>query len=175
MKQLYASAVFYPTLWWNVLLGRIICVRNWWDDVNEHVVLGALPFESDVENLADVGIGAVVNTCVEYGGPVNAYKEFGIEQLRVPTTDFTHPSLQSVEKAVDFMEQQIENGKRVYVHCKAGRARSATVVACWLIKRFQMTANDAQQLMLKVRPHVNPKIELRPVVIEFEQKHRSKS
>lgn len=172
-NQLYANLVFYPTLLWNMLLGRVLKIRNWWDAVDQDVVLGAYPFARDVKQLSEIGIGAVVNTCQEYQGPVTEYEKYGIQQLRIPTTDFTHPTLQSIERAVDFMERSIQQGKRVYVHCKAGRARSATVVACWLIKHRGMTADQAQAQMLQARSHVNPHIAQRAVVRQFERKYRS--
>ncbi len=171
MKRLTANLVFYPTLLWNLLLGRVLRLRHWWDVVDEDVVIGALPFPRDVPKLAELGIGAVVNTCYEYEGPQAAYQQYGIEQLYVPTVDFAHPTLESLELAVRFMEQQVGEGKRVYVHCKAGRARSATVVVCWLIAQHQMTARQAQQILLQVRPHVNPHVWQRPVVQEFEARH----
>ena len=153
------------------MLGRVLKVRNWWDDVNEDIVLGAYPFETDVPELAKIGVRAVVNTCHEYAGPTQAYQEYSIEQFRIPTTDFTHPSQNDVEAAVAFMDDAIKKGARVYVHCKAGRARSATVVACWLIKNKKMTAMEAQNFLLRARSHVNKKLALRPVVIEFEKKY----
>ena len=161
-NQFYASAVFYPTLFWNMLLGRVLNVRNWWDAVDDDVILGAYPFPVDVGKLAELGVGAVVNTCAEYAGPVKEYQRFNIEQLRVPTIDFTHPSLESLQTATEFMDDQIRQGKKVYVHCKAGRARSATVVACWLIRYRRMNAEQAQQQMLQVRAHVNPMIASTP-------------
>jgi len=169
--RITAAILFYPTLALNVLLARVLTVRNWWDDVDDHVVLGAMPFKSDVRKLSDIGVGAVVNTCEEYPGPMEKYDKFGITQLRVPTVDFTHPSLDSVERAVTFMEEQAEDGHKIYVHCKAGRARSATVVLCWLIKREQMTAKQAQQKLLDVRSHVNPRLTERPVVQQYESKY----
>ena len=169
-SQIYADTVFYPTLIWNMILGRVFKLRNWWDAVDENVILGAYPFRSDVRKLSELGVGAVVNTCAEYEGPVAQYRQFGIEQLRVPTIDFTHPTLESLVRATDFMSLQIEQGKKVYVHCKAGRARSATVVAAWLIRNANMTADEAQELMLKVRSHINPRIAERPVVKEFESR-----
>ena len=171
MKQLYADAVFYPTLWWNMLLGRVLKIRNWWDEIDNDVILGAYPFPSDIEKLSELGVGAVVNTCHEYGGPIEQYQRFDIRQIHIPTTDFTHPKLEDIDAAVDFMCEQISDGRRVYVHCKAGRARSATVVSCWLIRARQMSAQEAQQTMLRARPHVNPRIAERPVVKEFESKY----
>ena len=171
LKQFFADAVFYPTLWWSMLLARKLKVRNWWDDVNEHIVLGAYPFDVDVARLAQEGVTAVVNTCQEYAGPVAEYEKHSISQLRIPTIDFTHPSFEDVERAVEFMDRQIASGGRIYVHCKAGRARSATVVACWLIKNRKMTADAAQQFLLSKRSHVNRRLALRPVVQQFEQSY----
>ena len=93
MPRTLARLLFVPTLLWNLLLGRVLRVRNWWDRVDEHVILGALPFAADVPRLAAVGVRAVVNTCEEYVGPVAEYAVAGIEQLRVPTTDFQPPQL----------------------------------------------------------------------------------
>lgn len=172
-NRLVANLIFYPTLGWNVLLGRILKVRNWWDKVDENIVLGAMPFTSDVEPLAGLGVRGVVNTCEEYEGPIALYRKHGIEQFRMPTIDFTHPKLSDVEDAVGFMDTQIEAGNRVYVHCKAGRARSATVVICWLIKNRNVTAEEGQKILLDARPHVNPRLPSRPVVKEFEKKWRN--
>jgi len=130
-------------------------------------VLGAMPFAKDVPGLAAEGVKAVVNTCREYAGPVEQYKKFGIEQLRVPTIDFTPPTLEHVEEAVAFMKRHSEAGDSIYVHCKAGRARSATVAVCWLVDCRGMTPRAAQDLLLQKRPHVNPRLLERKVVQQF--------
>lgn len=169
-----ARTIFYPTLCWNMLLGRWLKVRNWWDEVDPNVIIGAFPFARDVSKLADAGVGAVVNTCEEYEGPVEQYIEHDIRQLRIPTVDFTHPSFDDVQKAVNFMVEQIEDGRKVYVHCKAGRARSATVVLCWLIQTQGLSAEEGQQVLLRCRPHVNPRLVERPVVQQFENKYFKK-
>jgi atypical dual specificity phosphatase len=169
-KRLKARLFFLPTLGWNLLLGRVLATRHWWDEIDPTVWLGALPFRSDVKKLAQVGVTAVVNTCEEYAGPVAEYEKFGIRQLRIPTVDFTHPTLADVEKAVEFIENQRRNGGKVYVHCKAGRGRSATVVACWLIAAKGLNRQQAQRLLSERRPHVNPRIGDRPVVKEFESR-----
>ena len=118
-------------------------------------------------NLAELGVTSVVNTCDEYAGPVDAYQQHGIQQLRIPTVDFTHPLIEDVIKAVDFIEKQVADGSTVYIHCKAGRARSATVALCWLIRHQGLSPREAQKLLLDKRPHVNPRVFARPVVKQF--------
>ncbi|KAA1257638.1 hypothetical protein LF1_01260 [Rubripirellula obstinata] len=169
LKRMYARTVFYPTLAWNVTLGRILKVRNWWDSIDDNVIVGARPSARDVAVMHAAGVRAVVNTCEEYAGPTKQYSEHGIAQLHIPTTDFTHPKLQDVIDAVEFVQQHASAGETVYIHCKAGRARSATVALCWLMKYRSMTAMEAQALLLKCRPHVNPRLPERPVVKEFAE------
>lgn len=170
MRWLIAHLLFIPSYLWNLLLGRVLKIRNWWDEVDEAVILGARPSRRDVERLKKLGVTAVVNTCEEYAGPVEQYAEAGIEQLHVPTIDFTPPTLESVSAAVTFMEERIEKGGILYVHCKAGRGRSATVVLCWLMSAQGMTASEAQAHLLKCRPHVLSRLEQRAVVGEFAAK-----
>ncbi|MEM9587622.1 MAG: dual specificity protein phosphatase family protein [Planctomycetota bacterium] len=158
---------------WNYLLGRILKVRNWWDAVDDRVLVGARPFPSDVQSLHDAGVRAVVNTCEEYAGPIKEYGRIGLEQLHIPTTDFTHPSLVDVQRAVEFVQRFAEAGDKVYIHCKAGRARSATVAICWLMKYRGLTPQQAQQQLLTARPHINPRLTERPVVRQFYDQLRS--
>lgn len=165
--RLYAGAVFYPTLAWNILLGRVLKTRNWWDFIDDHVIVGARPFARDVESLASIGVRAVVNTCEEYAGPVEEYHRLGVVQLHIPTIDFTHPTIESIRQGVEFIDEHVRAGDVVYIHCKAGRARSATVAICWLIQHRHMTPADAQTLLLSKRPHVNPRLTERAVVKEF--------
>lgn len=170
MRSLIARLLFWPTLGWNLLLARLIPARRrWWDRVDRNVILGALPFEKDAQVLYDAGVRAVVNTCEEYTGPVEEYERLGIEQFRMPTTDFTPPRLADVRRAVAFIAAKADRGETVYVHCKAGRARSATVVACWLMYRYRISADEAASRLRQVRPHIVKELENRAVVREFEK------
>lgn len=168
MPPWFARLIFWPTFFWNLLLGRVLRIRHWWDYVDEHVILGARPLRKDVQTLAtDLQVTGVVNMCEEFRGHDELYRQQGIEQLWLPTTDFQPPTLDSVARGVEFLQSHASRGGKVYVHCKAGRARSATVVICWLVKYRGMTLEQAQQHLLKCRPHTNARLAERPVVQEF--------
>lgn len=171
--RLFSQTVFYPTHWWNLLMSKVLHFRNWWDEADEGLILGARPNAKDATKLAELGVTGVVNTCDEYEGPVDAYRELNIQQLHIPTIDFTHPSIDAVESAVDFITEEVERGGRVYVHCKAGRARSATVAICWLMDYRKMAPEEAQKHLLKIRHQVNPRLLQRPVVQEFIRRRSS--
>ena len=171
--RIYAAAVFYPTLAWNFLLARVLHRRRWSDRIDDHVIVGAYPFARDVKQMVRDGVGAVVNTCEEYAGPAKQYQSAGIEQLHIPTTDFTHPTADDVDRAVEFVQRHAAAGRTVYIHCKAGRARSATVALAWLVRHRGMTPADAQRHLLAARPHVNPHIMDRPVIAELQRRWQS--
>lgn len=165
----YAHLVYWPTWAWNITLGRFLKVRNWWDEIDTQVLLGACPLRSDLEKLRAAGVQAVVNTCEEFPGFTADYRRLGIDQLYLPTVDFTHPSRKDIDRAVQFIDDAIAAGKKVYIHCKAGRGRSATIAICWLMHSRGLSLHQAQQHLLRCRPHVNPRLTTRPVVRQYAE------
>ena len=164
------ATVFYPTLAWNFSLARIFRRPTLVGQSRSACHRGRVPVRSrDVAAMHEAGVRAVVNTCEEYAGPVAEYEKYGIEQLRIPTTDFTHPRLEDVARAVEFVQQHVQAGETVYIHCKAGRARSATVALCWLMKYRGVTMEEGQAKLLESRPHVNRRLTERPVVQQFAE------
>lgn len=167
--------LFWPTLVWNALLGRVLRSRRWWDRIEPNLLLGAMPFHSDVAKMAEEGVTAVINMCQEYQGPLQEYQVHGIEQLWLPTVDFSPPSIEFIRKGVDFIDRHLKVGGTVYVHCKAGRARSATIVLCFLVRHRGMDPQQAQAHLLRCRPHVHSSLNERDVVKEFIRDTPSKA
>jgi len=52
---MFARVSFYPTLLYNVLMEKA-SARNWYDRIDEHVILGALPFRSQANDVSNRGI-----------------------------------------------------------------------------------------------------------------------
>lgn len=171
LQRLTAGILYWPTFAYNVFLGRFLRWRHWWDAVDGHCILGAVPLSGDPERLKQLGVTGVVNMCEEYAGPLPEYQRLGIEQLWLPTTDFQHPSREMVDQGAGFIERHKQKGGKVYVHCKAGRARSATVVLWWMVRYGGMTPQAAQRRLLEVRPHVHSRVYLRPVIQELYRQH----
>ena len=166
MSRLLARMLFFPTLAWNALCGLIVRRREWWNTVDDCVILGALPFRWHVPPLKALGVTSVINMCEEWSGPSSIYAQHGIVQLRLPTVDYHPPSVERIEQGVAFIRERHDSGDRVYIHCKAGCGRSATVVLCWLMSQG-MTPEEAQRHLLQCRPHVSRRLDKRTVVQEF--------
>ena len=85
------------------------------------------------------------------------WKALGVDFLQLPTTDiFEAPTQEKLIKGVSYINRVSETypHSSVYVHCKAGRTRSATLVGCYLIEKYGMSPEEAVSLMMEKRPHV---------------------
>ncbi len=54
------------------------------------------------------------------------------------------------------IEQAGREGKRVLVHCRAGRSRSASIVISYLMKKKGMTLKEAYLLVKEQKPDIRP-------------------
>nr|GMD59388.1 putative dual specificity protein phosphatase DSP8 [Ipomoea batatas] len=153
-----ARALFYPTLLYNVLRNKVQAEFRWWDRVDEFILLGAVPFPADVPHLKALGVIGVVtlNEPYETLVPTSLYRDHGINHLVIPTRDYLFaPSFLDISQAVDFIQGNASSGKTTFVHCKAGRGRSTTIVLCYLVKHKQMTPEAAFDYVRSIRPRVS--------------------
>ncbi|MFK7824822.1 MAG: dual specificity protein phosphatase family protein [Oligoflexales bacterium] len=60
-----------------------------------------------------------------------------------------------IDQGADFIHSQISRGRNVFVHCKSGKGRSATMVAAYLIKYRNLSADEAITLVHSQRRHVS--------------------
>ncbi|CAF1116209.1 unnamed protein product [Adineta ricciae] len=148
---LYDVPAFLLVLIFKLLNNPLNCLYS---QISTHCYLGCLPLPSDVAELNKVAIKNVVNMCAEYRGPRKTYEKYGIKQLYLPTIDTVSPSRQTIEKAMKFMKEALDRNENIFVHCKAGMGRSATIVYCHLIANEHMTPEDAMKLIKEKRPEV---------------------
>ncbi|XP_058484614.1 phosphatidylglycerophosphatase and protein-tyrosine phosphatase 1 [Solea solea] len=160
MSGALARLLFYPTLAYNVVMEKVTS-RRWFDRVDETVVLGALPFRSMTRQLVETeNIRGVITMNEDYETKFfcNTSEEWqaaGVEQLRLSTVDITGvPTLENLHRGVEFALQHRDKGSSVYIHCKAGRSRSATMAAAYLIRLNCWTPEEACQKLASVRPHI---------------------
>ncbi|KAK0156148.1 Phosphatidylglycerophosphatase and protein-tyrosine phosphatase 1 [Merluccius polli] len=160
MSGALARLLFYPTLAYNVVMEKVSS-RQWFNRVDQTVILGALPFKSMTKELVEnENVRGVITMNEEYEtkyfcNSAEEWRAAGVEQLRLSTVDLTGvPSLDNLHRGVDFVMRHREEGNSVYVHCKAGRCRSATLVAAYLIRLHCWTPEEAHHMLAAIRPHV---------------------
>jgi len=170
LGAMFARITFLPTLAYNVAMERL-SARRWYDRMDNKVILGALPFRSDyTKNMVErENIKGVVSMNEDYelalfSHQAEGWSKLGVEFLQLSTTDiFSAPSQEKLQRGVEFISDisSRPEGGSVYVHCKAGRTRSATLVGCYLMDKHRAEGQGektnpelAVQIMKKLRPHV---------------------
>ncbi|XP_055903517.1 phosphatidylglycerophosphatase and protein-tyrosine phosphatase 1-like [Eupeodes corollae] len=174
MADIFARVSFYPSLLYNVIVEKTTS-KHWFDRVDENVILGALPFRSMTNNLVrKENLKAVVAMNEDYeltvfSNDAPKWARLGIDFLQLATTDFESPSQEKLYRGVEFINKFLakndripnlstsslpENFGTVYVHCKAGRSRSSTLVGCYLMMRNNWTPEQAVDFMHELRPQI---------------------
>ncbi|XP_004437014.2 PREDICTED: phosphatidylglycerophosphatase and protein-tyrosine phosphatase 1 isoform X1 [Ceratotherium simum simum] len=158
-----ARVLFYPTLLYTVFRGKAPgrAHRDWYHRIDPTVLLGALPLRSMTRRLVqDENVRGVITMNEEYEtrflcNSAKEWKKVGVEQLRLSTVDMTGiPTLANLQKGVQFALKYQSLGQCVYVHCKAGRSRSATMVAAYLIQVHNWSPEEAVGAIAKIRSHI---------------------
>ena len=66
-----------------------------------------------------------------------------VNYLHVHSNDMGIPEFSDLANSVDFIHQRITQNEPVMVHCLAGLGRTGTILACYLIKYENMSADGA--------------------------------
>merc|ERR1712187_363947 len=95
--------------------------------------------KQDVGWMANHGIVAVLNMTAEWPGPENEYSALQppIQQLRLYVTDGFPPSAAKLNEGITWMEEILKEqpGKRIFIHCKGGMGRAATMALAWFLSK----------------------------------------
>jgi atypical dual specificity phosphatase len=75
-----------------------------------------------------------------------------IDHVHLKVKDYGTPSLKQLDNTIDFMKKKIERGKSVLVHCAAGKGRTGTILAAYLVKEENLTAVQAINKIRELRP-----------------------
>jgi atypical dual specificity phosphatase len=94
---------------------------------------------------------------------------FGFTELHLPMRDFAAPSPEILRRGVESIENALAIGRRVAVHCGAGRGRTGTLVACVLVARGS-AALDAIAHVRQLRPGAVETRAQEDAVLAFERR-----
>lgn len=72
---------------------------------------------------------------------MNYEEHFNVLHSEIP--DFGAPSHEQGHDIVNWIHKELNQGKKVVVHCFIGRGRTGTLLAAYLIKYCNMTPQDA--------------------------------
>lgn len=136
--------------------------HRWFDAITPNLWLGGAPtYERDYQFLLDNDITAVLDMRAEREGDRAFYERHGINYRRLAVLDAMVPPDEYLSEGADWINEQIEDGRKVLVHCAKGRGRSATLAAAYMMRHGDQTFDECSTTMKEIRP-----------LVKLEDRHR---
>jgi atypical dual specificity phosphatase len=107
--------------------------------------------DDEFEWLVDRGIKAIV-TVREVPLPQGWFNGNDISYLHMKVEDYGAPSIEEIDAGVKFIEEQLQSARPVMVHCAAGKGRTGTILAAFLVKNEELPAKEAIEKLRRIRP-----------------------
>ncbi len=178
-KTFFQKMLFPVTFYSGTLLPEFLG-NSHWNHITDNLILGALPIATEVSGMGNHR-DKIIAACEEKGRPLGAvysivnpfeikgenlgltpvspedWQAKNVKHTLIPMDDFGgNIDINLLKNIVDDMHQVIESGKSVYVHCKAGKGRSFTIIIAYLLMHSDMNVTQIFGYIREKRPQVSP-------------------
>jgi atypical dual specificity phosphatase len=121
------------------------------------IYLGSAPtYEQDFPSGVNTVISCIRDKEAERHSFVKAeeWQEKGVKIIRTPIEDFSSKGLDNdrLDELAAHIKADLDQGKSIYVHCKAGRSRSASAIIAYYMRYEGLTLVQAHDLINAQRP-----------------------
>jgi predicted protein tyrosine phosphatase len=148
------------------------------DDYNiivPNVFLGNMKMASDLDFLQKNNIQAILNCTpdLEYHQYFEDKPKFRININDSKNIENINKFKSEVINGINFIEGCVEENKPVYVHCYWGLMRSATLVAGYIIKKYNVSREDAISIVKSQRPRALSSLyNFNEILLHVEENYR---
>ena len=132
-----------------------------------HVLLGSVPLkglrhdrvlvrEAQVTDVLAIMEPFELGATTLVGSPVAAddWKKVDVSFHYLSSPDFTPPAMSILHQGADTIHEVAKREGKIYVHCKSGIGRSASLVLAYLVKHKKMRADDAHAAVARQRSYI---------------------
>jgi len=159
--------------------------NEWWTAITDQIILGGIPLKSHADRLIKNKVTHILTLLEPFElipGLISPLSQKTIERLNIKNQifvcqDFTGVSAETIHEAVEYLHTAISQvDQKIYVHCKAGRGRSATVVVAYLLKygcagkKFNQFI-EAYAFVKNKRPRVNLNVHQQKTIEDYYLKY----
>jgi atypical dual specificity phosphatase len=145
---------YYITTVFSKYVSHKFLYGDWWTVIDNNVILGAIPLQNEdhLNKLKAEGVGAVICLLEDfemkptlYFQPVSEedWKKENIKFMHVSVPDGGGVQLDDIIKCMNFICSNMQNNIKTYIHCKAGRGRSVSIVLCYLVLNYHINNGNA--------------------------------
>ena len=109
----------------------------------------ALPYDAGrtARQLERLGVGGVVSLTPR-PFPNRFLEERGIDHLHLPVPNFEPPTQEQIRRFMEFCDSPTRRGRTVVVHGLAGKGRTGTMLACYLVVTWWLTGGGCCYMLL---------------------------
>jgi len=153
--------------------------------INDKLYLGGSHYMKGNHNtlldqLEELGINSIINVAggIDYPTTIR-YRKFTWDDCNIPLFNFcktnnvesnkTYPTVIEIE---NYLNHEIKKGQVVYVHCRMGISRSATLVIFHYIKRYDMSFFQAYTTIKELRASIRPNDHFTSQLMQYLQRYR---
>ncbi|KDQ32112.1 hypothetical protein PLEOSDRAFT_1034159 [Pleurotus ostreatus PC15] len=122
------------------------------DEIIPGLWIGDLPSALDVDNLKEHGIFSILSAM---RGRVTIHETFIRHQILLDDTEDAD-ILTHFLPSISFIQNELDKGRGVLVHCQAGMSRSVAIVAAYLMYTKNTDVQGALELIIKSHPNISP-------------------
>lgn len=107
--------------------------------------------EPDERNYDGELFAPYLETMQQLAGPDQA-----VSMKRFPIPDGSIPSRATMRAILDAIDEGVNAGEGVYVHCWGGKGRTGTVIGCYLVRHGLAAPEEALQRITDLRRAIRP-------------------
>lgn len=115
--------------------------------LSDNLAIGHAPMSfDDLDYIRDQGVDGIVNLCGETCDLAEFEKGSGFEVCYLPIEDENAPDREELRRSLDWLKRYLGAGRKVLVHCRFGKGRTATFVISHLLEQG-FSLKEAERLM----------------------------
>lgn len=124
--------------------------------IDPQLYLSRRLFSKDLDELKAQGITSILDITAEFDGLQSGKAKREFHYFNLPVLDHKVPSKRKLLKALDWIDVQLADSRKVVVHCALGRGRSVFVLAAYLLRRYpRMSIDDVMKKIQSIRSTAN--------------------
>jgi protein-tyrosine phosphatase len=137
--------------------------------IHTHIYLSSYKIANNKKLLKKYNIKNILTIMPDCYDCDKMKKYNGIDYLQISKNDHKDENLKDdFDKCFKFIDNAIDKKENILIHCRAGKSRSPTIIAAYLIKKYNMTRDEALKYMKQHRKIINPNSGFMKQLKEYE-------